>query len=146
MARYFTLREAEELLPQLEGKLRHGVEMKSELARQAAELEGMKERVAMAGGVLLDQERFSRLRSRIEVLAKRLKELIEQIHASGCQVKDLDTGVLDFPTLYRGEEVMLCWRLGEPRIGWWHGVQDGFRGRKEIGQDFLDNHRGEAPS
>jgi hypothetical protein len=54
-------------------------------------------------------------------------------------VKDLDIGLIDFPTLFRGREVYLCWRMGETGIRYWHG-EEGFRGRKEIDRDFLDNH------
>jgi hypothetical protein len=55
-------------------------------------------------------------------------------------VKDLDIGLVDFPTVFRGVEVCLCWKLGEPRIGYWHGAEEGFRGRKPIDQDFLAHH------
>ena len=61
-------------------------------------------------------------------------------------VKDLDVGLIDFPTLYRGEEVYLCWKLGETGIQYWHGIDEGFRGRKKIDRDFLDNHKGESPN
>ena len=60
----------------------------------------------------------------------------------GCLIKDLDIGLIDFPTTYRGEEVYLCWKLGEPGIEYWHGVDEGFRGRKPIDQDFLDTPPG----
>ena len=65
------------------------------------------------------------------------------MQAIGCVVKDLDIGLIDFPTEFRGEEVYLCWKLGEPRIEFWHGVEEGFRGRKAIDQDFRDHHRGD---
>ena len=74
----------------------------------------------------------------------RLREAIEQMQELGCVIKDLDTGLLDFPTLFRGKEVYLCWKLGEPSIGFWHGVDEGFRGRKPIDQDFLDHHEGDG--
>jgi hypothetical protein len=50
---------------------------------------------------------------------------------------------VDFPTLFRGVEVYLCWKLGESGIEFWHGVDEGFRGRKPIDQDFLDHHEGD---
>ena len=58
-------------------------------------------------------------------------------------VKDLDVGLVDFPTLFRGEEVYLCWRMDEDDIDYWHGVHEGFAGRRPIDQQFIDNHRGE---
>jgi hypothetical protein len=59
-------------------------------------------------------------------------------------VKDLDIGLIDFPTLFHGVEVYLCWKLDEPAIEFWHGVDEGFRGRKAIDRDFRDNHRGDS--
>ena len=71
---------------------------------------------------------------------------MERINNWGVQVKDLDTGLIDFPTLYKGREVLLCWKLGEERIAYWHGVEEGFRGRKAIDDEFREEHRGSAPN
>lgn len=98
----------------------------------------------MLGGALVDRERFSAHQTRRENSAMRLKESIEKIQSCGCVIKDLDIGLIDFPTLYRGDEVYLCWKLGETGIGFWHGMDEGFRGRKEIDRDFLENHKGES--
>jgi hypothetical protein len=49
-------------------------------------------------------------------------------------------------TRYRDQDVCLCWKLGEDRIAFWHGSEEGFRGRKPIDQEFLQNHRGEGPN
>ena len=68
---------------------------------------------------------------------------MERIDELGVQVKDLETGLVDFPTLFRGEEVYLCWRMDEADIDHWHGVHEGFDGRKAIDRAFLDNHRGD---
>jgi len=61
---------------------------------------------------------------------------LAEIDAIGVQVKDLDTGLLDFPCHMDGETVLLCWRMGEPRIDFWHSVEDGFRGRQPIDERF----------
>ena len=50
-------------------------------------------------------------------------------------VKDLDTGLVDFPALHEGEEVLLCWQLGEDEVAHWHGVDEGFAGRKPLPLD-----------
>ena len=62
----------------------------------------------------------------------------------GAQIKDLDIGLIDFPTMYRGREVLLCWKLGEERIAFWHGTDEGFKGRKAINDEFREQHRGNA--
>jgi hypothetical protein len=61
----------------------------------------------------------------------------------GVLIKDLEVGLVDFPTLFRGEEVYLCWRMDEADIDHWHGIHEGFAGRRPIDRHFLDNHRGE---
>lgn len=140
--RLFTLQAAETVLPSVEADLRLAVSIKPEYEGAEAELSTVAQRVAMVGGSLVNREQLIQVRARRDALAARLKELIEAIQEFGCLVKDLDTGLLDFPTLFRGEEVYLCWKLGEPGIRFWHRVQDGFQGRQPIDEEFLANHRG----
>ena len=52
--------------------------------------------------------------------------------ALGVLVKDLDRGLVDFPALRDGEEVLLCWQVGEGEIAYWHGLEEGFAGRKPL--------------
>ncbi len=146
MPKHFTLEEAQRLLPQLERSLQEAVSVKNHLDEAEAELRGASERIIMLGGALVNQERLLSQRGRRDALAARLKESIDAIEQSGCLVKDLDLGLVDFPTFFKSEEVYLCWRLGEPRILYWHGVREGFRERKAVDQEFLDNHRGDLPS
>jgi hypothetical protein len=65
-------------------------------------------------------------------LARELQELVEQLTLLGVQVKDAETGLLDFPAVRHGERVLLCWKVGEPAVEWWHGTDDGFAGRREV--------------
>lgn len=144
MTRYFTLQQAERLLPEVETSIREAIFLKTEHEQAEQALRDAAERVTMLGGMDLSRGVFLEPRARREASAIRLKEVIETIHGFGCLVKDLDTGLIDFPTLYRGEEVYLCWKLGESGIGYWHKIEDGFRGRQPIDRDFLDNHGGET--
>ena len=143
MARYFTLQQAERLLPEVEAAIREAISVKAEHHRAEQELHASMQRVMMLGGVDLDRRAFLEQRARREGSALRLKEVLEQFQEFGCVVKDLDIGLVDFPTLFHGEEVYLCWKLGESGIGFWHRVEDGFKGRQPIDRDFLDNHKGE---
>jgi hypothetical protein len=99
----------------------------------------------LMGGVVVDRERVLGARVRRDQAAARLRDRIEAVLETGCLVKDLDIGLVDFPTLLRGTEVYLCWKLGETGITFWHPVDEGFRGRKLIDQDFLDHHEGDRP-
>lgn len=67
-------------------------------------------------------------RSRTE----ELKRLIEEIMARSILIKDLNTGLIDFPHWREGEEVLLCWQSGEEDISFWHNLEDGFAGRQPL--------------
>lgn len=143
MPRYFTLAQAEAMLPRVEENLRQALEIKAHHDEAGEALRAYFHRVQMMGGMIIDQKRLSAMRSRMDALSRRLGELIGEIHQWGCLVKDLDTGLCDFPALYRGKEVYLCWKLGEQGIANWHPVEEGFRGRRPIDSDFLHHHRGD---
>jgi hypothetical protein len=140
--RYFNLLEAEGLLPQVERLLRGLIRSKQEYEEVDADLSQIKQRIALLGGTVPPHDRTLQLRQRKDAAARALKSTLEQIQEIGCELKDVDTGLIDFPTLYRDREVYLCWKLGESGIGYWHHVEDGFRGRRPIDSDFLANHRG----
>jgi hypothetical protein len=136
MARRFTLEEAESLLPEIEDSLRQAISLKAEYELAEGELQSIGRRVTMMGGVLIDREEIQRHKQQRDRSAEGLKTAIEQIQEFGCVIKDLDVGLIDFTTLYRGEEVYLCWKLGESGIRFWHGTHEGFAGRKPIDEEF----------
>ena len=68
----------------------------------------------------------------IEQEAKALADCIERVNAAGVQIKSLEEGLLDFPARRGDEDVLLCWKLGEEEIGYWHGLDEGFAGRKPL--------------
>ena len=65
-------------------------------------------------------------------LDEALNDEIERIQALGGEVKDLELGLVDFPSTREGEEILLCWKLGEKSIGYWHSVDGGFASRRPI--------------
>jgi hypothetical protein len=146
MPKFFNLRQAEMLIPEVESAIRAAIALKAEYAAAEADAQERARWITMSGGVYVDLNRVLELKTRRDESAAHFKEAIEKIHSFGCLVKDLDIGLIDFPTLFRGEEVLLCWKLGEPAIEFWHRVEEGFRGRKKIDQDFLDHHKGELPN
>ncbi|HXS94456.1 MAG TPA: DUF2203 domain-containing protein [Candidatus Limnocylindrales bacterium] len=143
MPKRFTLAEAQGLIPLVTRYVREAIQIKGEYEEAEAAIRNMTERVMLMGGVVVDRKRALEARTRRETAAARLRNSIEQIQGLGCVVKDLDIGLVDFPTLFRGKEVYLCWKLGERGIEYWHGVDEGFRGRKYIDRDFLDHHAGD---
>jgi hypothetical protein len=73
--------------------------------------------------------------SELVTLAEAAVACVERLEELGVELKDLDTGLLDFPALRDGEEVELCWHVGEADVGYWHRVGEGFAGRKPIDWD-----------
>ena len=65
-------------------------------------------------------------------LARELQDVVDELTSIGIQLKDADTGLLDFPAVREGEDVLLCWSVGEPAVEWWHGLEDGYSGRQRI--------------
>jgi hypothetical protein len=60
---------------------------------------------------------------------------VERLEELGVVIKDLDAGLVDFPALRDGDDVLLCWRVGEPSVEFWHDLEEGFAGRKPIDWD-----------
>jgi hypothetical protein len=144
MPRYFTLARAEQMLPEVDKALRDALFHKAEYEAAEANLKNVAQRVRISGGARVDPSAFLATRARRDTSAAALKEIFERIEEMGVLVKDLEIGLIDFLTLYQGREVCLCWKLGEDRIRFWHGVEEGFRGRKAIDEEFLENHRADG--
>ena|ERR1700761_8010428 len=130
--RTFTLAEAQNLLPVLEGLLRKATEGRKRVQEIDARFQEVNRRVLMHGGMLLDIVPLAKLRAERDRLDQTVTDTLAEIAATGVQVKDLDIGLLDFPCIVDGKVVLLCWKLGELTIGHWHGVDEGYGGRKRI--------------
>ena len=134
------------MLPQVESAIREAIALKSEYQQAESESQEFQRRIMLQGGVMVDHSKLLERKNRRDSSARQLKQTIDRIHEHGCLVKDLDMGLIDFPTLFNGQEVYLCWKLGESGIQFWHGIEEGFRGRKPIDKEFLDHHQGDLPN
>jgi len=130
--RTFTLEEAQSLLPVLESLLRAAIDVKKLVESADQEFQELAHRVFLRGGILVNIVSMARRKAERERASQRAKDAMAEIDAMGVQVKDLDIGLLDFPCQVEGQTVLLCWKLGEKRIDYWHGVSEGFAGRKPI--------------
>lgn len=129
--RTFTESEARAVLPDVRRHTERLVAARAdELAARAqvAELTA----AAAGNGHGLDRELLVALREEVERAEAELAGALTALEQIGVVVKDLDAGLVDFLSLRDGEEVYLCWQLGEDDIEWWHGLEEGFRGRKPI--------------
>jgi hypothetical protein len=132
----FLLDEAQSLLPVLESLLKRAIAGKKSAEEIEADLQELRQRIFLSGGMQIDILFVSRQRAEMEKLVQQAKDAVAEIDSIGVQVKDLETGLLDFPCTIDGEIVLLCWKLGEPRIGYWHTVDAGFRGRQPLDERF----------
>jgi hypothetical protein len=132
----FTLDEAQALLPVVEALLNRAIEAKEALAGLEEEQQDLLRRIFVSGGMLIDLAAVKKRKITMAALLQRAKDSLQEIDAIGVQVKDLDSGLLDFPCILEGETVLLCWKRGEPRIAFWHRMEDGFRGRQPIDDRF----------
>ena len=128
----FTLGEAERTRAELEPVLIEAMEIRKKMADLESEILALTERIVRQGGVTIPYERAANTRLERDRIAANLQASLDRIHSTGCVVKDLDVGLLDFPARIHGEPVYLCWRLGEDRIRFYHRQDEGFAGRKPI--------------
>ena len=130
MARYFTCEEAEALLPQISVVLRAVQRARAQLREHEEEL-GTLEARARGNGYHL-HERIAKLQQEVLEDIQRLRSLAIELDTFGCELKDPESGLIDFLHLRDGREVYLCWLLGEERINYWHEISAGFAGRQHL--------------
>jgi hypothetical protein len=129
--RYFTLSEANELLPEVRRLAEALVEHRQGMRLAAERRARLTARIAGNGGDLDPQEPAD-LGEQFERESHAVARAAGELERLGVLVKDLDRGLVDFPARRRDEDVLLCWQVGEDEIGFWHGVDEGFAGRKPL--------------
>jgi hypothetical protein len=130
--RTFTLDEAQSLLPVLESLLRNAISSKKLMEEVDGEMQALSQRIFLNGGTHVDVIATAARKAQRAKAEQRAKDALSEIDSIGVQVKDLDIGLLDFPCEVDGRIVLLCWKMGEPGITHWHGMEEGFAGRKPI--------------
>jgi hypothetical protein len=131
--RLFTQEEANAALAELRPLVQRLVADRQALLALGNELEEVQTLIGGNGGSL-DPSRIGELQEAVAHAAADLAELVDEIQELGVQVKDLDRGLVDFPTRHpeSGETVLLCWELGEDEVAHWHDLEEGFAGRKPL--------------
>jgi len=130
---FFTPDEANGALAVVRPLVERLVEERRSYVELGTELEEVQSLVAGNGGSL-DPGRVGELQEAVARAAAQLAAIVGEINELGVQVKDLDRGLVDFPARHPedGATVLLCWELGEPDVAFWHGLEDGFAGRKPL--------------
>jgi hypothetical protein len=131
MQRIFTPADANALLPELQPLVEEMVAAKRALDEAQEEADEVNARISGNGGGLPPAQ-LAEVHDLVSARTAELAEILERVQALGVIVKDLDSGLVDFPSRRGGEDVLLCWQLGEDEVGFWHGYDDGFAGRRPI--------------
>jgi hypothetical protein len=127
--RTFTPDEANAALPQVRPIAERMVELRERLREVEGEQREMVTTIAGNGsGFAVSDSRADEYNQ----LVAKLEHCVAELDRLGVQVKDLDLGLIDFPAVHEGEDVLLCWHVGEERVEWWHGLEEGYAGRKPI--------------
>ena len=130
-ARYFTPDEANEQLAEVRPAAEALVAHRRAMTVAAGKRARLVQRIAGNGGDFDPQEPRA-LEEKFAEEGEAVERCVEQLEQLGVLVKDLDRGLVDFPALRDGEEVLLCWEVGEDEVAFWHGIDEGFAGRKPL--------------
>jgi hypothetical protein len=131
MPHHFTPAEANEALAEIRPLVEELVAHRSAQQRAQAERAELVTRIAGNGGGI-DAQQLADLEAEDERERIGVARCVNAIHGRGAIVKDLDEGLVDFPAQREGEEILLCWRLGEAEVAYWHGLEEGFAGRRPL--------------
>jgi hypothetical protein len=129
--RYFTPAQANDLLATVRPIVERMVAHRRALAVATVRHARIATKIAGNGGGVRPHE-VDELQATIDEEAAEVVRSVAELQELGLLVKDLDEGLVDFPALRDGEEVLLCWRLGEEEVAFWHSLDDGFAGRKPL--------------
>lgn len=130
--RYFSPGDVEALIPRLSEIMKRVMPAHTEAETIRERLQGEQQRVSMAGGAVIDAAAWRADRARLEAATLRVRQGLDEITRLGGVPKDLGLGLVDFLHRRGGHEVNLCWKYGETRIGFWHGLDEGYGGRKPL--------------
>lgn len=130
-ARYFSVEEANACIPELEKILRQLQALLAEIEEKLGKLREAKE-AARRRGEQVDAQTFMQPEGELDFLKVVAQGQINRIRELGAVLQDIQAGLVDFPMKMGDRDVMLCWRLGEPAIRYYHGPGDGFAGRKPL--------------
>ncbi len=141
VGKLFTLEEASELLPKLQEDLRQLQQLIEQVELHNLELQKIKvnqerkQSNGMLGSVNQEQDPFFEIESKLEFMQIEAQLLMGNFTRNGVLLKMIKPGLIDFPAVLDGEDILICWKEGEERISHYHGWHDGFMGRKPFPED-----------
>ena len=123
--KYFSVEDANSIITEISPLLQELVELKKNIELKVPKLKPAMSKISSNGGG------YKSLNEHLVSIGK-MEELVSALNSTGCILKDVNTGLVDFPHLRDGREVYLCWKLGEKKISFWHETDAGYAGRKPV--------------
>ena len=139
--KYFTVAQANAALPLVQAIVKDITTLARDLRERYERLSRLKpdeEKVSLGKEY---QEELQQVTIEFEHDQERMREYVEELTGLGVELKDFDTGLIDFPCRLDDREVYLCWRLGELEVAHWHEIDAGFAGRRPISPDFAGHQK-----
>jgi len=136
LSKTFTLGEAQTVLPVVAALLKRAqaAEMRADMIE--VEMQDLNHRIFLSGGMYINVATAARRRAERDKAMQEAKVTLAELEEIGVQVKDVEEGLLDFPCVIDGRTVLLCWKLGEKEIGYWHAPEDGDQERRPLDGRF----------
>lgn len=131
-ARRFTRDEANALLPTLRGMMERLRAMQAQARGKYDEMRSIREVGYRKDGNLIMLTDYQLAKREFDRVVAEANQILESINDLGCRVTDVEMGLVDFPATIGGQDVYLCWQLGEPAVQYYHGLREGYAGRKPI--------------
>jgi hypothetical protein len=124
----FTVNEARSLLPRMRKLMKRISAERALLKSLNSDIERARKKADLCGGSLFGAAYLTHI--------SKFGRAVREVEGCGVQIKDYDAGLIDFPCEYEGRIVLLCWKIGEAEINYWHEIEAGFAGRQLLTDDF----------
>jgi hypothetical protein len=143
--KYFTPLEADQLIPTVE-KIIESIQ-RTQRALNACDrgFTALGKKISTSGGMLVDLDHWTPQRHEREALATKIAQDVGTLKELGVVLKDVETGLVDFPAVLEKEEIFLCWKSRETHIQYWHRTNEGYANRKSLTADVLSSSKDSKP-
>ena len=130
--KYFSVEESNALVPRLTEQMQSLQALQGAARGKYEEMRDIREVGYRKDGNLIMMTDYQVAKRELDEVVADANKILGAISELGCRVTDVEVGLIDFPALIDGEEVYLCWRMDEPVVGYFHGLDEGYAGRRPL--------------
>lgn len=130
--REFSVDEANQMIPQLRSMLEQLRDLQGNARQKYEEMRDIREVGYRKDGNLIMLADYKNSKKMFDSVVNQANSLLSEIHQFGCRVTDVEMGLVDFPAVIEGKDVYLCWQLKESHVEFYHGIDEGYAGRRPL--------------